>query len=486
MPKLSSICCLVAVFAATSSAQSAQKVIDEYLRARGGAKAFSQIQTETISGNLTEDGSGRTGSFAMIAKAPNRTYLELVAGSDRMVESYNGMSAWTQDAAGVHTITGAGAREAEGAGRFRNNRLTNLKKGKLLAQLAGSEKIRGKDAVHVLVVEGPGLTRDLYFDPATHLLMRETAAGEQFDYDDYRSVDGIRTPYRIDLRRGAHTYHLSVTQADFHTAAKDSVFDFPSASAAPVPDMKALIQEVSRNQNALEEMQKQYTCHLTTEEEAIDSKGKSQGKKVKEFEVFNIAGEEVRHQLSEDNKPFEGDKKKKEDERFNKEYAKLLAQEQKKDPKKQAKEKEKEDTALSDILRAVRFSNARRERFRGQEVIAIDFGPNPDYKPRNMRESIVQKLAGVVWIDEQARDVARLEAHFSTGVKVGAGILGSIEQGTSFVFEQAKVNDEVWLPVYAEVHAAARLLFIRARANETDRYTDYKKFRAESTIKIVE
>jgi hypothetical protein len=91
-----------------------------------------------------------------------------------------------------------------------------------------------------------------------------------------------------------------------------------------------------------------------------------------------------------------------------------------------------------------------------------------------------------VWIDEKARDVARLEAHFADSAKVGLGILGAVEKGSSFVFEQSRVNDEVWLPTYTEIHVAGRLLVVKLKANEIDRYTDYKKFRAESTIKIVQ
>jgi hypothetical protein len=470
-------------------AQNAQKVIDEYLRASGGAKTLAQIGSETLAGSLTDENSGQTGSFSMMVKAPNRFYLELIAGTERQVEAYNGMSAWRQDSAeGPQTVTGAGAREAEAAGRYRNSRLADLKKARLGVQMAGTEKVRGRDAWHLQVLLGPGLARDVFVDAQTHLIVRETALGEEFDYDDYRPLNGIQTPYRIELRRGGHTYRISVTRAEFQATVDNSVFDFPHNSAAPLPEIKSLILEVQRNQKVMEEMQKQYTCHVTSEEEKVDSKSRIASRTVKEFEVFNISGEEVRHLVAEDGKPLEGDKKKKEDERFNKEYAKLTAQAQKDaaDPKKREKSDAKDEAQLSDILRAVRFTNARRERFRGQDVIAVDFGPNPDYKPKKMVENIVQKMAGVVWIDAQAHDVARAEAHFSSPVKIGAGILASIDQGTSFVFEQAKVNNEVWLPVYAEVHAAGRLLFFKMKDNEIDRYTDYKKFHAESTIKVVE
>jgi hypothetical protein len=101
-------------------------------------------------------------------------------------------------------------------------------------------------------------------------------------------------------------------------------------------------------------------------------------------------------------------------------------------------------------------------------------------------EKIAQRVVGVVWIDEQARDIARLEAHFSDSAKVGGGIVAAIEKGSNMVFEQAKVNGEVWLPVYAEVHFAGRVLFLKAKSNQIDRYSDYQKFHAESRIVATE
>ena len=185
---------------------------------------------------------------------------------------------------------------------------------------------------------------------------------------------------------------------------------------------------------------------------------------------FLIASEDVQHLLVKDGKPLAASEKDKEDRRFNKQFAELTKKEGDlaSDPKKRA-EQEKQDAKdqaqISDFLRAERFTNPRRERFRGQSVIAFDFGPNPDVKPKSMMENVVQKLEGVIWIDDQARDVVRVEAHFASSVKIGGGILASVEKGTNFVFEQARINDEVWLPSYDETHLSGRLLFFKGNVN---------------------
>jgi hypothetical protein len=471
---------LLAVFAAASSAQSPQKIIDDYLQAEGGQKALAQLRTVKIAGNLTEESTGKAGSWSLIAEAPDRFYTESIAGTDRAIEAYNGRSPWGQDSAdGPHTLTGDAAKQTEATARGWNDRLSDLKKSKLAVQFVGVEKVRGRDTFHVQILPAAGgIPREIFFDTRTHLIAREVLPTEQLEYDDYRPIQGIQTPFRIGLRRAGHEYKIIVTRAEFNSSVDASVFDFPHTANTPLPDIASLVRDVTKNQKALEELQKQYTCHVTEEQETVDSKGRVTSKTIRESEVFNIGEEEVRHLIAKDGKPLEGNDKKKEDERFNKEFEKQTREAR--DPKKQAKQQEKDDAQLSDFLRAVRFTNPRRERFRGEEVIAADFGPNPDFKPHKAIENIIHQMAGVIWIDEKARDVARLEAHFNASVKIGGGVVGSLEKGSSFVFEQARVNDEVWLPTYAEVHLGGRFLFLKVKANQIDRFTDYKKFRTET------
>jgi hypothetical protein len=460
----------------------------------GGTKALAQIRSETLAGSLSEEATGKTGSYSLIVKAPNRYYLEIIVEPERDVDAYNGMSAWGQDAAaGVRTLTGEAAKEAVAAGQYWNSRLVDVKKDKFIVQLIGVEQVRGKDAYHIHVLLGPGVTREVFFDTQTHLMVRETGAAEQFDYEDYRPVNGIQTPYGIELHKGGRDYKISVTRAEINSTVDNAVFDFPKASGIPLPDMKALLLDLSKNQKALEELRRQYTWHVTSEEDEADSKGQTKPKTIREAEVFPIAGGgAVGHLIAKNGKPLSGDEKKKEDERFNKAYEERTKQQAKKqaelaaDPKKQAKEQAKQDkeeeAGISDFLRAERFTNPRRERFRGQEVLAFDFGANPDYKAKSIEERLVQSLTGVMWIDEQARQVVRLEAHVADNFKIAGGLVASIDKGASMVFEQTKVNDEVWLPSYAEVHMSARFVVLREKENGIVRFSDYKKFNAESKI----
>jgi hypothetical protein len=258
----------------------------------------------------------------------------------------------------------------------------------------------------------------------------------------------------------------------------------PSEDTRPLPDIPTLLLDIQKNQSALEDLRKLYTCHLSEEEDKTDSDGSVKSRTVKDYDVFYIGDEEVLHLLAKDGKPLTGDDKQREDDRFNKKYDDLKKKQAElaSDPKKRAKKEEQDEAELSDFLRAEKFTNPRRAMFRGQEVIAFDFAGNPDYKPKKEIDRIIQKLTGEMWVDEQAREVARLEAYFSESAKVGAGLLASVHKGSNFVFEQEKINNEVWLPSYAEVHLSARIVFVNLKRNFVDRYSDYKKFRVGATL----
>jgi hypothetical protein len=146
------------------------------------------------------------------------------------------------------------------------------------------------------------------------------------------------------------------------------------------------------------------------------------------------------------------------------------------DQKKSAKKEKNDDFTLSDFLRVSKISNPRRERFSGKDVIIFEFEPNPSFKPKTRAESIVQKLSGMFWVDEEAKQIARLEARTLETIRFG-GVVAKVSRGAEFTFEQELVNNEVWLPRYAEAHLDARVLLVKGlHVHRSTRFSDYKKF----------
>jgi hypothetical protein len=271
----------------------------------------------------------------------------------------------------------------------------------------------------------------------------------------------------------------------------ERVFDFPRKSQIQLPDLKQLFAEIDANQKAIDKLKENYTGSRAVEETQYDSSGKVTKLERREETFFYLDGEDISTLVAKDGKPLSDDDQRKENERVQKRIAKYQEEKAHKEKKEEKAgeegkdDKDSDDPGIEIFLRACQFVNPRRERFRGQDVLVFDFEGNPEYKPKKLAERVVQQLAGVVWVDEKAHDVARLEAYFVKDVHFGGGLLANLQKGTSFVFEQAFVNNEVWLPTYEEAHIGARVLLVKGfKVNEVTRYSDYHRFNIETLSNI--
>ena len=497
IPPFSAAIALILMNTAVPSARSqdAAKIVEQYIKAEGGSKALSKIQTLTLEGTFTT-ADGKSGTYTLNTKLPNRYYSELVLGDRTLIEAYNGKSAWHQNTAGeITTMVGAEGAQLEAAGQYYNSHLVDAKKNKLGIGFAAHAQVHGRDALDLEVTTPAGIKRHVFFDSQTHIILKEQATlggiDEQILYDDYRSVAGVKLPYKIELHRGADVHEVSVTRAAINSPVGERVFDFPKKSQVQLPDLKALFKEIDNNQKAIDKIKENYAGTRNEEQTEYDKTGKIAKRELKGYSFFYLNGSEVSTLVSKDGNPLSDEEQKKENEKTQKEIQNLQKREAKKEAKEEkAKEQGKEEKNQDDVnietfLRACQFVNPRRERFRGQDVLVFDFEPNPDFKPHKLEEKVVQKLAGVVWIDEKAHDVARLEAYFIGDFKFGGGVLANLQKGTSFVFEQAFVNHEVWLPTYEEAHIGARVLLVKGfKVNVVTRYSDYKKFNVESVASV--
>src|SRR6266853_1032537 len=470
------------------------KIVEQCVKAAGGGKALSRIQTLTLEGTFASD-NGKTGTYTLATKLPNRYYSELLAGDKNVIEAYNGKSAWHQNGAGEFgTLVGPEGMQLEAAAQFYNSRLLNLKKNKITLALVGHTQVRGRDALQLAVTTATGVKRQVFFDPQTHLIVKEAATvggvEEEILYDDYRAVDGVKLPHKIELHRGNEKYDVNVTRAVINGTVGERVFDFPIKSQVKLPDLKALFKEIDDNQKAIDKIRENYAGSQSEEETEFEGDGRVKKREANEYTFFYLNGQEVTTLVKKDGKPLSAEEQKKENEKTQKRIEVLQKREIKKEAKEEkAKEEgktnEKDEPGIEIFLRACQFVNPRRERFRGQDVLVFDFEPNPEFRPHKLVEKFAQKLAGVVWIDEKARDVARLEAYFTGDMKIAGGLLANLQRGTSIVYEQGFVNDEVWLPTYMEAHIGVRFLLVKGiKASIVTRYSDYRKFNVETLSTI--
>ena len=69
---LTSLVLFFAFSQASSRAQDPAKIADQYLKAVGGRKALSKIQTMTLEGAFSNTADGKAGTYTFEIKLPNR------------------------------------------------------------------------------------------------------------------------------------------------------------------------------------------------------------------------------------------------------------------------------------------------------------------------------------------------------------------------------------------------------------------------------
>jgi hypothetical protein len=258
----------------------------------------------------------------------------------------------------------------------------------------------------------------------------------------------------------------------------------PEEAVRPLPDIPALMHAVEANQRKSETIEKDYMYHSVHTQEETDRHGGVKKMETKEFDVFWINGVPVHRLTKKNGKELNADELKKENEQIDKEVAKSKEKRAKADEKGADSDPHgNELVPVSRLLELGSFTNARRVQLNGRDTIVVDFVGNPKAKTKNRFEDVIRDLAGTAWMDEQDRMLVKAQGHFLNNFKIGGGMVVNIQKGTNFAMEQRKVNNEVWLPAKVEGHGAARaLLFFNFNGNFQAVESDYRKFKATSTI----
>lgn len=487
---LVSLALLLGVVSQSLADQPASKIVDRYKKASGG-KAAARVKSTIMTGSVRA-GDGTTGRFICQTSLPNNLRLDLELGASKVSECYNGKSAWRLDGRGLRTLLGDEAKRLRLEALLSNSRLNDLQRNRIVPQLAGKASIDGRETTAVEFLKD-GVRVKLYFDASTNLPVkreRETADGvEETFYGDYRAVDGVMEPFSLKIKKGAGEWSVTMDEIAHNRRVELAAFRYPQIEGSrPLPELEPLLKAITENQDKIDEMRERYTCRAVEIERKHDGDGRVKETETRVYEVTPVGGRSVERLISVNGKELSASEREKEDKRVEKEVEEIIKRREKKEQKEErarakgeTAKKDDDDVEIKDFLRISEITSVRRETFRGQEVIAFDFEPRKGFKPKNRAEDIVNKLAGTIWVDETARQVARLEARLTDSYKIGGGVLASIGASTAFSFEQEKIGDEVWLPSSMEANISARVLLL-AKFNRSveRRYSDYKKYQIDS------
>lgn len=220
------------ITSAKAQTPTAEKIIDKYIQAIGGAQKWKAVKSMKLAVTLRTSGIDIPG--VVQATADGRQRMEFTYSGLKMIRAYDGITAWAFD---QFNGMAAPARLPEEQAKdltdeeFLDEFIDYKEKGATVAYL-GKEEYEGLPYHKVSKKEKDGEEAVFLFDEETGLLLlkREQADGalSETQYQDYKEVNGLTMPMKvIGKSNGQILQSFIVKEATFDVEMSEELFAFP-------------------------------------------------------------------------------------------------------------------------------------------------------------------------------------------------------------------------------------------------------------------
>ena len=226
-----------------ASAQTADEIVEKHLAAMGGRDALGKITSRRSVGTITisTPNGDLTGPCEIDVKVPNknRAYMELdltpLGVPQKMVveQKFDGTAGW-----GLNSMQGDTEITGDQLQNMRNNvfpsGLLNYKAAGAKLEVLPSEKSGDRTLIVLQATPKAGPVLRMYLDSQTFLLVRtytkyfSSMLGADLEQtaelSDYRTVDGVKVPFRIVNSNAQQTGTIVLTKVEHNVPFDDAVF----------------------------------------------------------------------------------------------------------------------------------------------------------------------------------------------------------------------------------------------------------------------
>ena len=230
---------------------------------------------------------------------------------------------------------------------------------------------------------------------------------------------------------------------------------------------------------------KDYTWTARETTRHRDSGGKVNSTDSEAWETVILFGRPYRKTIERHGRPLSEDDQKKEQAKIDRATAKLERETPEQRQSHLAdyeKEREKNRAFLREIPDAFDFRLDGEDTIDGREAWVIHASPKAGYQPNHGDAQAFKKIEGKIWIDKSEFQWVRVEAKTIDTISWG-WCLARLNAGATVLFEQTRVNDEVWLPKRMVVSGSGRLAVLKKVSEEQETtWNHYRKFHVDSRI----
>jgi hypothetical protein len=108
--------------------------------------------------------------------------------------------------------------------------------------------------------------------------------------------------------------------------------------------------------------------------------------------------------------------------------------------------------------------------------VRIAYRPDPSYQPKTMEEKVLHAMSGAVLVDEQTKQLHRIEGKVPADVSLGHGVLGTVHAGSSFNTEHEMEPGGEWKDALVNTAIDGKaILFKEIGRNEHVVHSEFKR-----------
>ena len=213
------------------------QILQRYFEAIGWNN-IDKVATVVATGTSIQ--YGQETSFRQIQKRPDRAYMEVLLADGQIIrQGYNGNSGWMlaswMNAVEPVELLGPDLTTIKNMGNIEGDLWNWQEKGHKLI-LAGIQDLAGKKVYRLKLTKQDGDIDEMYIDTETFILkkmIRKTSIdGADVDveiyYDDYRNIEGIVLPFRIEQRlNNQQGMVINFKEIKLNIEVDDKIFEKP-------------------------------------------------------------------------------------------------------------------------------------------------------------------------------------------------------------------------------------------------------------------
>jgi len=258
-----------------------------------------------------------------------------------------------------------------------------------------------------------------------------------------------------------------------------------AASALCAQDAREIVRKSVELDQANWARMKEYTWIARQTDRSLDSSGHVKSEKTDAWETVVLYGEPHHRMLERDGKPLSAEDQRAEQQKLDKAVAKFERESLEQRAHREVeyeKQREKDREFLRDVPELFNFHLLDDQKIDGHDVWVISAIPKPGYQPKHSDAKPLLKVQAKVWIDKAEYQWVRLEAETTATISFGL-FIARLNPGAKLLFEQTRVNGEVWLPKRELISGVGRLALVKKLAGEQEvTWNNYRKFQVDSKV----